>query len=819
MVQHFFPQSAISFVCLLLFSGSCLAGMEVSNFKSGEEIRYPVPLIRGTLSTEAKKIVAINHSNSKGEHTVKGAVHQGKFKVLTELVPGLNKITFKSDVGSTTLQLRYKPMTTEFKLRCVYYVESKSDLTYETSFKNDKQDFRGKFDTACKLMQSYTAEMLHRAGYGRKTFNLDLDENGKVRVYVIECKGVNKWKGGRNGLFGRLAGKKRGLPKGPFKNLGIPAFSRKIKGTGHASHYTALGGGDFALMGGATFYTWPANLNEVVDRFMDPQRINIKEFHADDSARYAVFATASQTIGNSLHELGHCYQLPHTAQKNCIMYGGGAYFHRLFTFREPPHRKSKEWLDFGDNEKTVFGPVTIAHLNGLRWLHPDKREWAPDNTISYQLDPETSEVVVKSKYGMAFAAIEHSGRAQHFKAVEPGKPYPKELRFSPEWIKERFEHLGLGFRTYDAEGHSKNFGLGNVLTPECIGSWHIDPSLNQSWKKNNYVPMLKTSEVAAAAKKCDAQPLHQVSGDYITMEKVKDIGNTTYKAMYAHRSFRSSRSMKVAIKYDFNDVGRIYLNGKMVAYKKMRSMPKRDRFEAEGTIRNGSNSLLVEIGNEKKASGFYLRMEDEDGTPIRINDKDELEMDRSFVRAKLVFDGPYVKSWKVAEEMDSTWQKIKRKWPPVPLKTGKVLKDWMSKADNGKSIRNRSDALDFSQIHERVIRSKPAGGFATTRFVSQKTKKVKLITSATVYSRIWFNGELIDAIDHYHKDPSSEKEIEVEMKRGENKVYVEAYQKGNRHPWRFFLRLEDLSGKQLGVLPNGKIVPFPGAKSQKIGKI
>ena len=60
----------------------------------------------------------------------------------------------------------------------IYMTDSTGDTTFQTPYENDPQNYKGKLDTALKLMQCFTAETMNDAGLGRKTFNLELDENG-----------------------------------------------------------------------------------------------------------------------------------------------------------------------------------------------------------------------------------------------------------------------------------------------------------------------------------------------------------------------------------------------------------------------------------------------------------------------------------------------------------------------------------------------------------------------------------------------------------------------------------------------------------------
>ncbi|MEI6219273.1 MAG: hypothetical protein WCP86_10260, partial [bacterium] len=235
------------------------SGITITNYVAGETVRYPLVLLSGTLADVAcRSVNVVNESSRMDSRCMEGLALGGRFKALAELRPGKNRLALSAGKEKTLFILNYKPQTNPYKVRAVHFTDKSGDPTYDTQFKDDPQDYRAKWDAALKIIQMFTAEEMHRQGYGRKTFNLELDKDGRAVVHIVKGKGTfeeMQTLSGGDAYGAAEAAISEQLPQGPYKNLVCVGFSRHIKGTGSATAYAALGGGDLALMGGACFYT------------------------------------------------------------------------------------------------------------------------------------------------------------------------------------------------------------------------------------------------------------------------------------------------------------------------------------------------------------------------------------------------------------------------------------------------------------------------------------------------------------------------------------------------------------------------------------
>ena len=446
----------------------------VTNYEDGETIRYPLVQLRGKLTdatlANVKSVTVVNTSSRMDTRAMTGPALKGAFKAFAELVPGVNRLRVKAGAHEAPFVLNYEPQTNSHKVRAVHFTDKTGDPTYESQFADDPQDYRARWDAAMKLMQTFTADWMHARGHGRKTFNLELDGDGMVVVHVVRGRRSfdEMQKLGGGAAYGAAAAAIRSqLPRGPYKHLVCVAFSRHIKGTEKATAYAALGGGNVALMGGACFYTWPSGVKDIVRTFSSDVRIDIERYHADDCRRFAVWATASTTVGAGLHELGHAFTLPHTRKHYTgIMLRGGDTLNRYVGFLDPPCRRRDGYREFKEGKEPYWSEVSAAALAPSRWFALDEPRVTEENTIEFYLDVPRRELVVRSAAGLAFLAVEKPGSAEHWDRRASTAALPKELRLPLAEIAALHRTSRLTVRASDGGGHYRHASLASMLNRE-----------------------------------------------------------------------------------------------------------------------------------------------------------------------------------------------------------------------------------------------------------------------------------------------------------------------------------------------------------------
>ncbi|TVX94030.1 PA14 domain-containing protein [Paenibacillus agilis] len=335
--------------------------IEVTNFTDNETIDYPLPLIRGLVSdTNATSITVTNTSSNRNTKVMQGQVHQGQFKVFADLVPGENNLIIQSGTKQTAMKLIYVPQTNNAFVRIFWYVPSDGNTHYQTQFPNDPQNYAAKLSTYMKVIQSFTADSMNNNGYGRKTFNVELDNTtGKVNVHVLKSNHPTSYYYNttykKDELYHEVASLiPQQYPQAGTKNLAFIGFTKYDTAANYMYAHTALGGGDYGVFGGATVWLFPNDETEVQSKFTDLSTVD-PAFVGEPAT--TVQKAISIGYGAALHELGHALSLPHEGGPNSIMWRGFDWLHRFFVL------KDGDGYVFKDNELPEWDPISAVTLS------------------------------------------------------------------------------------------------------------------------------------------------------------------------------------------------------------------------------------------------------------------------------------------------------------------------------------------------------------------------------------------------------------------------------------------------------------------------
>jgi len=447
-------------------AASTRPAVRVTNFVSGETVRFPVVLIRGELADAKLEAITVTNGSSKSS----GLAAEGRFKVLVELAPGVNKLVIAAGGAKVNLSVNYKPQTNPYVVRVHYFVDKTGDTRFQTPLKNDPQNWRGKLDTAMKLMQTFTAQRLGDLGLGRRTFNLELDDRGRVKIHIL--------KGQRDAAYyQKITGHQlyneaareigRQFPHKRAKNLVIPAFTRFDPKTGKVGAHTALGGGHLALFGGGDLFSWPDSVSVAQAAFMNATRVDPRKIFSDSVGRHTFWANASTTMGAALHEIGHTFGLPHSRDVHDIMTRGGDRLNRFFTLVEPPHAGQREARGFKDSEIACWSPVSGGALAPHRFFALDDRAWKDAGKIVVRVDSAAGQVVIESPYGLRYVGVWQVLSGGHTQSLAPAiiarrEKMPRKLTISLADLKKQLGDAKVKFRVIDDEGLSSTTLLSSL---------------------------------------------------------------------------------------------------------------------------------------------------------------------------------------------------------------------------------------------------------------------------------------------------------------------------------------------------------------------
>lgn len=344
---------------------------QIASPADGETLRYPLVILRGKCTQD----VSVRNVTARAP-VISAQSHNGQFVGIVELQPGENQIALKTRNGaSKTVRLNYKPMTNPYKVNVWLVVGSDEQMGYEFSEGRISTDYKERLDVTAKLMQSVCAELMNEAGFGRMTFNLDLDSKGKVRVREgrLAKTGKELREMDPNDAWGYIYDwlGKQGIKDETEKNLVLTGYTRYVSSEKKMLGHSALGGGYLAVFSSGNTYSWPKNLLEIYPTFSDATIVDTSKNLDDSAHRGRMWSVASTTMGAWLHELGHTLGLPHINDPYSVMSRGFDHFGRVFTLTEPPSSRSEQPQHYTRKDWVRWSPYFAARLRYNRWLQAD----------------------------------------------------------------------------------------------------------------------------------------------------------------------------------------------------------------------------------------------------------------------------------------------------------------------------------------------------------------------------------------------------------------------------------------------------------------
>lgn len=356
----------------------------ISNFENGEEVRYPVIFLEGTVSHEGLSIA--------GGMEQCATVRQRKFKALVEVRQGKNVLRLTSGDETLEITIRFRPATTGYRVQPVLLTSSDQPFSYPGTHGPTTARAGMKLSTAMKLYQCYTAEEMRKHGFGRKTFHMSMDKDNNAQVLSIRTKETTAQ---LEPLSDDQAYKRifAALPKDP-----------KIKYVVVSKFASGRGGGNLAVSMLQNMAYWANSTADVMPAMQNPTRSGLP------FERWKI-----SMIGPSIHEVGHTFGLPHPGSfKLAGDWPAGD--------DDRHHYIMAGWVTslpfffiFSDNEQAVvptWGDQT-RFLNFSRWFAPDPAPGnldAPNPTIEIKNDT----VALASPCGLgAVIWVFKEGKAVH----------------------------------------------------------------------------------------------------------------------------------------------------------------------------------------------------------------------------------------------------------------------------------------------------------------------------------------------------------------------------------------------------------------------
>ncbi|MGV3722751.1 MAG: metallopeptidase [Actinomycetota bacterium] len=451
-----------------LGQASAAPELRITNVASGATVRYPVVILRGTVGApDGTEITISNETSRRPSRNFRTRVEEGRLVGLVELVPGDNRIYLSGGGAALPLSLTFQPQTNPHYVRMVYYTDNSGETAYQSERVDDSQDYAARLDASAKLLQAFTAESMNDQGLGRKTFNLELDEKGQVKVHTVKGAQPVEHYHARDGLqlYREIQEDlNRRMPDRYAKNVAVMAFTRFDPETRMPKAHTALGGGNLGLFGSAGMFTWPARVPEIQAAFQNTARVDPRRTHDDSNGRGNYWGLGATTLGAVIHEMGHTFGLPHSTDRYDIMTRGFDHLNRMFTVTEPPHARRAEPLKFAASEIAQFRPISAQRLAYSRWFQLDAQERRPDPQLVAEVNVAAGKVVMRAKYGLRLVGINGGGDARENEFFP--KDAPTVLEYSLDELRQRAGGKELSLALMDSDGNEQTVGANRLRAAE-----------------------------------------------------------------------------------------------------------------------------------------------------------------------------------------------------------------------------------------------------------------------------------------------------------------------------------------------------------------
>lgn len=292
-------------------------------------INHPLLYLHGSVVSREEEVISCVNKTLINQESELWPIKEGQFKVFVFLGEGENEVVLTVGASKVLINASYvKKQNCRYVLP-IYIICKNSDGSFMAppNVPNSVKDAITKIQLNARLIQTYFAESLYDQGFKRKTFNYHEDEEKRPLVKIvnsdIDIEQIKEMT--RDDLYDSFRKElKKLLPDDPCRKLLVfmsctrynppedeTQFSiAKIQSyaTGHA----ALGGGDMALFGTGSLHTWASTLSELNAKFSDLTEIDRMKLFDDSCGRGTYMANYSTTLGATVHELGHAFDLAHT---------------------------------------------------------------------------------------------------------------------------------------------------------------------------------------------------------------------------------------------------------------------------------------------------------------------------------------------------------------------------------------------------------------------------------------------------------------------------------------------------------------------------
>ena len=395
-------------------------GISIENLTDGETVPHDLVVLHGSAPG------AISIDVTTGGRTTRAPVAGGQFRALALLKAGPNQLSLTAGGSTLAFSLTYRPPTNPRFVRFLYIVGADGDGSFQAPAgeANDQASALARLRVDARLMQTFTAETMRRAGLGRLTFALARDaahepiiEVFKSRLTTAQARAMDG-----NALWSAFYDELASLPQRALTlDVAVMSMSRYLPATKVTQAHTALGGGRLGLFGSATLYSHAATLEDIPRRWSDERAVDTTQLRDDSAGRGTYWANYATGVGAMAHELGHCLGLPHPASHSGLMWRGFDRLNRTFVITEPPAGAARALSPTRPADESGIDRSNAVRLRFHRWLAPTDVQYGSSAAPTVTIDGGNLRIASAAgiRHVQYIVAGEAAAHDEHLGATAP----------------------------------------------------------------------------------------------------------------------------------------------------------------------------------------------------------------------------------------------------------------------------------------------------------------------------------------------------------------------------------------------------------------